>query len=367
MRKLCIFIVSLIVLGLALATPQEDDKKRLFGGGGRVERNFYRDWVASTRLPKIDTFLVKDARVEKVYPWPEIGGLGLYVNFPGNVHMDTHIYEIPAGSSLKAHSHMYEELIYVLSGRGYSVVQQEGRRQEKVEWSEGDLFSPPLNVKHQHFNADDARPARLLAITTLPYMMQVTGNYDFLFEGRFAFRDRYDAEEGYFKMARPLRPRWVKANLVRDLRRTRVELWEERGKGNASMFWEMSGNVILEPHVSEFPVGSYKLGHRHPYEAIIYILNGRGFSLFWKEKGDKPQRLDWQEGSVISPPYYWYHQHFNAGKEPARYLAITEGDFPKRLGIPLEGDQIEAADEDPAIRRMFEEELRKSGVSPIRE
>jgi len=45
---------------------------------------------------------------------------------------------------------------------------------------------------------------------------------------------------------------------------------------------------------------------------------------------------------------------------PARYLAITEGDFPKRLGIPLEVEQIEKEQEDPAIRRMFEAELQKA-------
>jgi hypothetical protein len=44
----------------------------------------------------------------------------------------------------------------------------------------------------------------------------------------------------------------------------------------------------------------------------------------------------------------------------ARYLAITEGDFPKRLGIPLEVEQIEKDKEDPEIRRLFEAELQKA-------
>ena len=113
--------------------------------------------------------------------------------------------------------------------------------------------------------------------------------------------------------------------------------------------------------MSDFPVGSYKLGHRHPYEAIILTLNGRGFTLFGKDtlKNSDALQLEWKAGSVVSPPYYWFHQHFNTGDTRARYFAVTEGDFPKRLGIPLEVEQIEADREDKEIKRRFEQERRK--------
>jgi hypothetical protein len=45
---------------------------------------------------------------------------------------------------------------------------------------------------------------------------------------------------------------------------------------------------------------------------------------------------------------------------------MTEGDFPKRLGIPLQVEQIETAQEDPRIKRRFEEELRKSAAAKLR-
>ena len=82
-----------------------------------------------------------------------------------------------------------------------------------------------------------------------------------------------------------------------------------------------------------------------------------GFSMAGQKglrEKDEPVTIDWQEGSVISPPYFWFHQHFNTGTTLARYWAVTEGDFPKRLGIPLEVEQIEADQEDPSIRRKFE-------------
>ena len=45
---------------------------------------------------------------------------------------------------------------------------------------------------------------------------------------------------------------------------------------------------------------------------------------------------------------------------------MTEGDFPKRLGIPLQVEQIEADREDPRIKVRFEEELRKAQAAKMR-
>lgn len=343
---------------------EEDDARyspENIGGGGRLERNFYRAWTKKSRVPMVEGYSIFDARNEEVRPWPEIGGRGLYLNFSGNVHMDGVILEIPEGKALVPRRHCYEQLLYVLRGRGYTTLGQ-GRREQKVEWSEGSLFTVPINVPHRHVNSDPAKPARLLAVTTFPFMLQVLGSLGMIHDLKFDFTDRYDGRPGYFTDSQQTHKRWWRTNFVRDLRSTDVIPWEERGKGNASVFWEMGGNTILEPHVSQFPVGTYKLGHRHPYEAIILTLNGKGFSLAGKEglaESNDPVKIDWKAGSVISPPYFWYHQHFNTGDSKARYWAITEGDFPKRLGIPLEVEQIEAPQEDRSIKRRFEKEIGK--------
>jgi quercetin dioxygenase-like cupin family protein len=333
------------------------------GGGGRVERNYYRDWIKKSKVPMAEGYSILDAKHQEVQPWPEIGGRGLYLNFSGNVHMDAVILEIPAGKALAPRRHCYEQIIYVLSGRGYTTL-GEDRQQNKVEWGEGSLLAPPMNVTHRHANSDPAHPARLLAITTFPFMLQVFGNLGFIKDLKFDFKDRYDGAPDYFTSSTRVRKRWDRTNFVRDIRTSEVVLWEERGKGNASIFWEMAGNTILEPHMSEFPVGTYKLGHRHPYEAIILTLNGRGFTLTGKEslKDSAAVKLDWQAGSVVSPPYFWFHQHFNIGNTKSRYLAITEGDFPKRLGIPLEVEQVEADREDPQIKQRFERELQRISI-----
>jgi quercetin dioxygenase-like cupin family protein len=334
------------------------------GGGGRVERNFYRRWLRVSKVPSVEGYSILDARKQEVLPWPEIDGLGMYLNFSGNVHMDGVIYEIPAGKALAPRHNFYEQNVIGLVGRGYTIFGS-GPKANKVEWGEGSLFTVPLNVLHRHYNADPAKPARLLAITTFPLMLQMFGSLRLIDEMPFDFNDRYDGSPEYFKRTKRIEKRWDETNFVHDMRTSELEEWAERGGGDSSMFWKMGGQTILEPHESEFEVGSYKLGHRHPYEAIILTLNGEGFSLAGKDGLDDAQstKIDWQSGSIVSPPYYWWHQHFNTGKTSARYFAMTEGDFPKRIGIPLDVQQIEAKQEDPRIKQRFEEELKKAGVA----
>ena len=83
--------------------------------------------------------------------------------------------------------------------------------------------------------------------------------------------------------------------------------------------------------------------------------------------------LELRPGSVYALPQETFHQHFNIGADPARYLALRAGGrkFVRPWGakmygvdesVAAGGDQIEYQDEDPKIRRMFEQELAKRGV-----
>jgi len=327
------------------------------GGGGRIERDFYREWIKTSKVPMLEGYSLLDAATQEMQPWPEIGGRGLYLNFSGNVHMDGVIQEIQAGKALEPRRYFYEQIVYVLKGRGYTNVGS-GSKPNKVSWGEGSLFTVPVNALHRHFNSDPAHPARLLFITTFPFMLQVFSSMGMISDTNFSFTDRYDGAANYFTSTERVRKRWDKTNFVKDVRAAEVVLWEERGEGNASMYFDMGGNTVLEPHISEFEVGSYKLGHRHPYEAIIVTLNGKGYSLAEKDKlkHSEATKIDWQAGSIVSPPFFWFHQHFNTGTTKARYLALTEGDFPLRLGIPLKVEQIEADKEDPEIKTHFRQE-----------
>lgn len=119
-------------------------------------------------------------------PW-EMSRQGLLkhlINEKMNTRMETvdaYMQIIPPGSHSGKHRHLAEECLYVVEGSGYDihqdcdvevtdafvwVPQQETKR---FEWEAGDVIYIPPNTIHQHFNADPARPARLISSTNRIY------------------------------------------------------------------------------------------------------------------------------------------------------------------------------------------------------
>ncbi len=99
------------------------------------------------------------------------GSASAHFALSSNRTIDAHISELPPGGHNKRHRHVNEAIIYILSGRGHSIIQKEGEPEVRIDWEEGDMFSPPLWAWHQHFNEDSQRPARYLAVTNAPLMI----------------------------------------------------------------------------------------------------------------------------------------------------------------------------------------------------
>jgi diadenosine tetraphosphatase ApaH/serine/threonine PP2A family protein phosphatase len=80
----------------------------------------------------------------------------------------------------------------------------------------------------------------------------------------------------------------------------------------------------------------------------------------WKD-GEEPQRYDWSEGSVISPSAGYWHQHYNTGHRPAKFVAL-HASVALGSGSEKNVEQLPFEYEDAALREMYVEECRKSGV-----
>ena len=344
----------------------------------RIDRNAerldtpYDDWVDSQGIDVFKGYFIEDLNTLPLKWWERKGGQGAFINLEGAGYLDDgFVCSIPPGQSLKPQRHLFEELVYILEGHGATTLWQDNGRKQTFEWQTGSLFAIPINTNYQHFNGQGDRETRMLGVTNAPLVFNLFHNEGFVMDNPYVFSDRFQGEEDYFGgRARLYNDRVLETNFVSDVTSLEPIAWHERGKGNASVFFELAEST-MGAHISEFPVGIYKKAHRHGPGAHVLILSGEGYSSMWQE-GKEKMRINWKPGSILVPPEGWFHQHFNPGNRPARYLALkmlsrryklAPGKIKSDVPLNQGGWQIEYEEEDPEIRRDFEEECAKSGVS----
>jgi uncharacterized RmlC-like cupin family protein len=147
---------------------------------GSTNGNLYQSLLQeATDLPKRNAQRSKIVRPEDM-PW-EMSRQGLLkhlLNAQMNTRMETvdaYMQVIPPGSRSGKHRHLAEECLYVVEGNGYDLHQdcdveitdtyawKPQPEVKRFEWEAGDvIYIPPCTI-HQHFNADPARPARLIS------------------------------------------------------------------------------------------------------------------------------------------------------------------------------------------------------------
>ncbi len=89
----------------------------------------------------------------------------LYLEGEGLRILDIHIDEIPPGEHNVNHRGPNEAAKYVLSGRGYMLLQPIGGTEQRIELKEGTLVAVPRYSWHYSFNTDPDRPLRMFAVT----------------------------------------------------------------------------------------------------------------------------------------------------------------------------------------------------------
>jgi oxalate decarboxylase/phosphoglucose isomerase-like protein (cupin superfamily) len=352
----------------------------------------YWQWVQSEGLPVVEGHGVEDVRAVELAPWARTGGKGAFVRLYGMEGMTgLYLAEIPPGGALNPEKHMYEKVITILDGRGFTEILHPDGSKQFFEWGRGSVFAPPLNCLHRLINGGQ-EPVRFMANTNAPLIMDLYHNPEFVFNCDFQFTDRYDAREGYFAVgdrryrAGAHQANIWETNLIPNVEQALVDSRDAKGSGVKITQFEMSGNTVVG-HIADWPVGRYHKAHYHAAGAVLFILRSEGYVLIWpKDAGVRPYEngrerdvveFHWKPGSIYTPPSGWFHQHLNTGPEPARQLAIrygsqlhpTEFELTARraeagimLSIREGGTIIEYEDEDPEIRRRYEAALRARGV-----
>jgi len=337
----------------------------------------YSRWIESTGVPVHRGYYVEDLRTLELGRWDERECNAAFLELAGQEGVsEARVTEIAPGASVPPLRFALDEVVYVVEGRGLTTVWDlEGTGKKTFEWSDHSMFMLPRNQLHQHSNTQGNARVRLLHYNYLPMALAILPDPGFYFNNPSANAPAASSEE-YYSAAKvyPSTDRFGKAremwygNFFPDMRAwDRLHAYEDRGAGGSRVGVQFP-NSPVSAHMSVFPPLTYKKGHRHGPGVVIVIPGGEGYSIMWLEGREKVY-VPWHEASVFVPPDRWFHQHFNVGDIPARYLAfhaIRPGanQNTERLEDVMK-DQIEYTQEDPFIRQKFEEELGKRNLKSV--
>jgi len=224
----------------------------------------------------------------------------------------------------------------------------------------------------------------MVSVTNMPGMIRKFITPDFIWNNPYVFDDRMNADEGWASGSGQMyKGRVWETNFLPDAANMPMPNWGERGAGGTNIMLSLSDNTVSS-HISEFPIGTYKKAHRHGPGAHLLITGGEGFALVWKNEDMSDMvKADWQAGSLYLPTQdaenEYFHQHFNVGTTPARYINMAPSNSRKytykrgindpgkqaevraMVSIKEGGIQMEYEDEPRRIHEIFEAELAAHG------
>jgi quercetin dioxygenase-like cupin family protein len=372
-------------------------KRAGFGKWGRVKTP-YDEFMDSEGIPCFRDIGIGNVLNLPLEPWKRKGGRGTYIQLHGTESKwGCYLVEVPPRGELNPEKHLYEELYFVVEGRGTTEVWQEGDTKKHVfEWQKGSLFSIPMNAYHRIVNASSA-PAVLLGGTTAPIIMNTLQSVDAIFNCPMVFRDRFSSAEDYYKYKDDVEPDPVRGlamrrtNFIPDAVNCDLPLDNRRSPGFRRVEPFMTNNTFYF-WIGQHETGRYSKAHAHTSAAVLICIKGKGYTHTWPEHlgttpwkdghEDKIRRIDYEPVGMISAApggARWFHQHFGVSKDPLRLMAWFGPWNPGReagppgekhidytgMDIPEGGSAIPYWMEDPAVKKEWEGQLAKEGT-PVR-
>jgi mannose-6-phosphate isomerase-like protein (cupin superfamily) len=133
-------------------------KRAGFGKFGRPKTP-YDNFMEAEGIPVFRDIGVSKVQNLPLAPWKRTGGRGTYIQLYGTEgKWGCYVVEVPGAGALNPEKHIYEEIYFVVEGRGTTEVWLEGENKRHVfEWQKNSLFSIPVNAMHRIVNASSRR------------------------------------------------------------------------------------------------------------------------------------------------------------------------------------------------------------------
>jgi hypothetical protein len=337
----------------------------------------YLAWCDKEGAPITEDFGI-DLLAIPTAPWPRFGVEGAIAHLKGRGDfVSIFVLDLAPGAQTSPQKHLYEEVVYVLSGYAGTTVETSDGRKHSFEWGPKSLFALPLNARYQHFNTSGRERARASPASTISACSSIcftTSNSSSTIHSSFPSgrvpRRISAAKANSCLSARPQhvgdnfspRPFGLRAQDLGRARRRRLQHDVRAADGT------------MHAHTSQMPVGTYKKGHRHGPTSTSSRSPAMAFSLPLVTTFAKDLvRVDWKHGVVFAPPRTRCSTSTSTRRAiPARYLAVAFGG----LRYPVHLNRSDTCSrawtstverwrlpdrilriQDPRIHRMYLEEL----------
>jgi hypothetical protein len=312
---------------------------------GKYLVDTYEDWARGEGVP-IHTGPSVDLLAADVKAWARFGLKGAFVHLSGrDDFLGIFLNELPPNSGSMPQQHLYEEVCYVLSGKGSTEFVAPDGHTQVIEWGPKSLFALPMNARYRHRNVS-AEPARFAAINDMRYLFNLYRSEKFLFDTPLRFAERHGG----------------------------IEAVTNLDKQPAEPLTLAKGTISSD--LTELPPGTYRAASRQMFGSHFFGVDGEGYMLAWLEGAQDFNRVDWRHGIVAAAPGMQFCQQFNAGAGSARYLDVQLGSqvYPTfRYRKAAYGDAtVYAAGsatipfdrQDPRIHKEWLEAITAKGVPP---
>jgi hypothetical protein len=264
----------------------------------------YDNWAKAEGVPIVTAPSVDLTQVATA-PWRRFGVDGAICHVEGRCDFLTiFVFDIPAGGAMKPVRHTYEEVFYVVEGRGETEVIMSDGEIRRLAWAPGALFSAPINATCIH-RAPGKSSVRLASFNDFRYLMGLYRNEAFLLDNPAKFEKRQERARG---------ARWVVDPAAEQIHEANDVAVANLPLADSSIGMQMT----------ELRAGDGDLAHRQMQGRHLLCVEGEGYTLSFDTQDGPVGRTPWKRGVVSGQTSMSFHQNF-AGPQKARIVAIELG------------------------------------------
>jgi quercetin dioxygenase-like cupin family protein len=137
-------------------------RDQALSGTANSEMGQREEW--NKKNPPAEAVIVRDLKTTELTPREYRNTKARFYRLGGDIRLQPHVSELPPQGFSVNHRHTTEAVIYIVSGVGHTIISWDGTNEQRIDWAEGDMFSFPVWMWHQHFNDSESDSCRYLAV-----------------------------------------------------------------------------------------------------------------------------------------------------------------------------------------------------------